>query len=76
MTSQEAKGSFMSYFDVVDYFALNNHDFDNLWESIVEIDGRSYLPTEIVSNRISNMAFRKMECIVVTSMFGLNSINL
>jgi len=75
MTSQEAKGSFMLLSDVMKYFEDNNHDSDNLWE-LIEVDGRSYLPTSVISSRMSEQEWRTMQSKVTTSIFGLNSITI
>lgn len=71
MTNQEAKGSYMRYFDVMKYFEDNNHDNNYMEDCIEYIDGKAYLSLEIISNRIGAVAFRTMECKVTTSTFGL-----
>jgi hypothetical protein len=74
MSSQDATGSFMLLSNVIKYFEDNNHDSDNLLDSVVMIDERAYLPTKIVSNRMTNMDWRTMQSEVTTAMFGLEPI--
>ncbi len=70
MTSQEAKGSYMRYFDVMKYFEDNNHDNNYMEDTIEYIDGKAYLSLEMVSNRIGALAFKVMQCKVPNEVFG------
>jgi hypothetical protein len=73
MTSQETSGSFMLLEDVMKYHMEN--DFDaNFWNDIVEIDSFPYLPTSVISERMSEQEWRTMQSKVTTSMFGLEPI--
>lgn len=75
MTSQEAKGSFMLLSDVMKYHMENNFAA-NFWNEIVEIDDLVYLPTSVISPRMTEQDWRTMQSKVTTSMFGLNSITI
>ena len=79
MTSQEAKGSYMRFADVLRYFE-DNRLIENLdyfmilfGNGSVEIEGVTYISTNAIKQYMSTSEVRTMECQVTTSIFGLVS---
>lgn len=74
MTSQEASGSFMLVSDVIRYFNANEFSLEGFWKLIVDIDSLAFLPTSVVSERMTEQEWRVMQSEVTTHVFGIKSI--
>lgn len=75
MTSQEANGSYMRFFDVMKYFEDNDISIESpIDEFIVVIDGIKFFNTRFLKCHIPSQDFREMQCKVTTSVFALEPI--
>lgn len=68
-------GSYMGFSEAQEYIKINGlTHIGYRGTDVIQVNGKSWLPTSVISSHLTPEQFRRMECVVTTWVVGLVTI--